>query len=92
MKWAKETGAVRSVCNVNAQLGGMILKEKNRHWFNFGPRYKRAEIEVRTLIGPADLKFQVYDKAGKMRSEVHDAIDVKWYQGEDVVEAEQPEK
>ena len=92
MKWANETGAVKSICKVNAELAGMTLKEKNRHWYNFGPRYKRAEFDVRTVIGAADLRFAVYDKQGKMRGQTVDAIDVNWYKGEDNAEPEQPER
>ena len=83
MKWARDTGAVKPVCDVDANLDGVNVKIKNRHWYNFAPKYVRAAFSVKTVIGPADLKFQVWDKAGNMLSKTHDSIDVRWQKGED---------
>ncbi len=69
--------AVKNVCDVDASLSGLDMKVKNRHWYNQGPKYLRAEFDVKTVIGPADLKFQVWAKNG-ICSKDHDAIDVKW--------------
>ena len=68
---------VKSVCDVDANLSGIDMKVKNRHWYNQGPKYLRAEFDVKTVIGPADLKFQVWAKNG-VCSRDHDAINVKW--------------
>jgi hypothetical protein len=69
--------SVKTVCEVNATLDEIDMKVKNRHWYNRGPRYLRAEFDVKTLIGPADLGFQVWTKNGVCNTD-HDSIDVKW--------------
>lgn len=43
----------------------------------FRPQYFRAEFDVKILIGPADMKFQIFDKDGQI-SKDHEDIEVQW--------------
>ncbi|EXJ73469.1 uncharacterized protein A1O5_03230 [Cladophialophora psammophila CBS 110553] len=74
------------VCKVESQLP-QDMKRKNRHWYNVGPEYLRAEFEMQVLIGPADLKFQTLSRDGVM-SRDHESIDVEWVSS--TKEASQP--
>ncbi|OQV00389.1 hypothetical protein CLAIMM_05890 [Cladophialophora immunda] len=64
------------VCKVESQLP-QDMKRKNRHWYNVGPEYLRADFDMQVLIGPADLKFQTLGRDGVM-SRGHESIDVEW--------------
>jgi hypothetical protein len=66
-----------SVCSVESVLSHRDMKKKNRHWYNFGPKYYRAEFDVRVIIGAADLKFEMVGKDGVV-SMPHDQIEVQW--------------
>jgi hypothetical protein len=67
----------RTVCTVESLLSEHDLKLKNRHWYNLGPQYWRAEFKVKILIGAADLRFQLLGKTGTI-SKKHDDIEVHW--------------
>lgn len=45
--------------------------------YNFGPQYQRADFYVKILLGPADLKFQMWGKNGQLNKN-HDEIEVQW--------------
>jgi hypothetical protein len=49
----------------------------NNPRYNLGPKYYRAEFELRVLIGPADLKFQMWGRNGRL-SKDHEEIQVLW--------------
>ncbi len=57
------------------------MKRKNRHWYNLGQEYNRAEFEVRILVG-AGLTFEIWSKDG-IRSQQHNEIHVDWESAED---------
>lgn len=38
------------VCEVETTLRPSDMKRKNRHWYNFGDEYNRAEFEVRLIV------------------------------------------
>lgn len=69
-------GGVRKVCEIEFQLAKDLLKLKNRHWYNRGAKYWRAEYEVRAIIGTG-LKFQIWGRGGLL-SKSHDEIAVNW--------------
>lgn len=71
----KRAGA-REICAVEAILNPRDMKRKNRHWYEFGKEYNRAEFEVRMLIG-AGLRFEIWSKDG-IRSRDHGEIEVQW--------------
>jgi len=68
---------VKPLCSLESVLDRGDLKLKNRHWYNFRPQYFRAEFELRILIGPADLRFQIWGKTGQL-SRDHEGIEVQW--------------
>lgn len=45
--------------------------------YNWGTQYHRADFDVKVLIGPADLKFQIWGKNGQL-SKNHEEIEVQW--------------
>src|SRR5436190_17208288 len=71
-------GGAKLVCAVDAVLGDVELKVKNRHWYNTGERYLRARFDVKVILGSADLKFQLWSKGGRIISRDHEVIAVKW--------------
>lgn len=64
------------LCRVESQLP-QNMKIKNRHWYNRGPKYSRADFDVQVIVGAADLKFQTLDRNGVL-SQSHDTIAVEW--------------
>ena len=66
----------REVCAVEAILSPQDMKRKNRHWYNLGREYNRAEFEVRLIVGTG-LKFQIWNADG-IRSRDHEEIEVQW--------------
>jgi len=73
----KHNGA-KTICALESVLSGVDMKLKNRHWYNLGPQYFRADFNVKVIIGAADLQFQFRSKEDQPFSRQHDAITVKW--------------
>ncbi|KAK5083734.1 hypothetical protein LTR05_006239 [Lithohypha guttulata] len=73
MKWE----GTKPVCVVESIIDGADLKLKNKHWYNLGKQYIRADFALKILIGPADLKFQLWGR-DKQLSKSHDQIAVQW--------------
>lgn len=71
----RQDGA-REICAVETTLNPRDMKRKNRHWYNFGREYNRAEFEVRMLIG-AGIRFEIWSNDG-IRSRESDEIEVQW--------------
>ena len=67
----------RPVCAVESILSEGDMKKKNRHWYNVGPGYYRAEFDMRVIIGAADLKFELLGKDGVV-SKPHSEVEVQW--------------
>ena len=72
----KKEGA-RPVCAVESILSDRDMKKKNRHWYNMGPEYYRAEFDMKVIIGAADLKFEMLGKDGVV-SKPHNEVEVQW--------------
>ena len=71
---------VKTLCVVESQLKDKPVEKKlkNRHWYNSGEKYLRVRFDVKVILGPADLKFQLWSKRGELLSSEHDPIQVKW--------------
>ncbi|USW48993.1 hypothetical protein Slin15195_G023120 [Septoria linicola] len=69
-------GGVKKVCQIEFVVAPDHLKPKNRHWYNRGKKYYRAEYEVRAIIA-AGLSFQIWGQDGLL-SKSHDEIEVQW--------------
>lgn len=72
---------VRGMCKVKSRLPP-DMKMKNRHWYNAGSQYLKAEFDMQVIIGPADLKFQTLSSKDGVLSQTHDNIDVEWSSNE----------
>lgn len=72
----------KEVCGVETILNPRDMKRKNRHWYNFGTEYNRAEFEVRVLVGTG-LRFEIWSKDGLRRSREHEEIEVQWEHAEE---------
>lgn len=69
-------GGAKKVCHVQFDVSPGHMKLKNRHWYNLGSKYYRAEYEVRAIMGTG-LRFQVWGKDGLL-SKDHEEIQVSW--------------
>ncbi|EED18796.1 conserved hypothetical protein [Talaromyces stipitatus ATCC 10500] len=79
-------GGAQRVCSLDIPTGYVDKKLKNRHWYNFKPAYLRATFDVKVVVGPADLKFQLWNKETHIRSREHEPIRVKWEPARDLNE------
>ena len=69
---------VSELCTLSSSLRLVPLKMKNRHWYNAGAEYLRADFDLKVVFGAADIKFQLLTKSGKVISDSHNNIEVKW--------------
>jgi hypothetical protein len=81
----------RAVCAVESLLSDRDMKKKNRHWYNLGPPYHRAEFDMKVIIGAADLKFEMVGKDG-VASRPHDEVAVQWANATEVSPQEEAEE
>ena len=73
-----KSGEAAVICSVKTLLSPDDMKLKNRHWWNLGRKYQRADFAVKMLLGVIDLKFQILGKDGETCSREHDDIAVDW--------------
>lgn len=45
--------------------------------YNVRRQYYRAEFDMKVLVGPADIRFEIWTKDGMM-SKAHEEIEVIW--------------
>ena len=67
-------------CTYNGSITGSMTEGICKlTWsrYNFGKQYHRADFDLRLLVGPADLKFQLWSK-NKQLSKDHEEIEVQW--------------
>ncbi|KAJ5930551.1 hypothetical protein N7466_006044 [Penicillium verhagenii] len=69
---------VQRVCDLDISTEKVDKKLKNRHWYNTKPTFWRTVFDVKVVVGPADLSFQLWSRDRMIRSTGHDAIAVKW--------------
>ncbi|KAJ5698126.1 hypothetical protein N7462_000131 [Penicillium macrosclerotiorum] len=69
---------VQRVCDLDIVTEGVDRKLKNRHWYNTRPSFWRTKFDVKVVVGPADLSFQLWSKDQRIRSTKHEPISVKW--------------
>ncbi|KAJ5287537.1 hypothetical protein N7478_003223 [Penicillium angulare] len=70
--------SVQRVCNLNISTENVDKKLKNRHWYNMKPTFWRTTFDVKVVVGPADLSFQLWSKDKRIRNTKHEPIGVKW--------------
>lgn len=67
------------LCEVEADLAtanSTKFKEKNRHFWSRGGHYLRVDYEVKVMIGPADLSFELWFDGEKLSKD--QPIKVEW--------------
>lgn len=73
----RHEGAQR-VCDLNIFTDGVDKKLKNRHWYSMKPTFWRMTFDVRVVVGPADLSFQLWSRDKRIQTSNHEPIAVKW--------------
>jgi hypothetical protein len=51
-----------TLCEIKSDLSGADekrFKKKNRHWWQFKEPYYRVDYQIRVVIGPADVRFEL---------------------------------
>ncbi|KAI8933611.1 hypothetical protein NX059_009339 [Plenodomus lindquistii] len=69
----------RSICRVDSDFTSLplnLFKLKNRHWWNFGPKYHRISYLVKVNLGPADISFELWHNGVKLSKD--NAVKVEW--------------
>ncbi|CAI7625480.1 unnamed protein product [Penicillium manginii] len=79
----RQKGA-HSVCHLDIITEGVDRKLKNRHWYSMKPTFWRTVFDVKVVVGPADLSFQLWSKDKRIRSTSHEPIAVKWMPARDL--------
>ena len=69
---------VQRVCNLEVSTQCVDRKLKNRHWYSVKPNFWRIAFEVKVIVGPADLSFQLWSKDKRIQSGKHEPIAVNW--------------
>ncbi|KAJ5655126.1 hypothetical protein N7490_002129 [Penicillium lividum] len=69
---------VQKVCDLDISTENVDKKLKNRHWYSTKPTFWRTTFDVRVVVGPADLSFQLWSRDQRIMSTKHKAIAVKW--------------
>ncbi|EKG18078.1 hypothetical protein MPH_04768 [Macrophomina phaseolina MS6] len=85
--------SVSSVCTIESSLEHADMQRKNARWYHWAREYWLAEFEMRILLGPADLRFQLWGKDGQRLDREERDVAVEWEVVErrrtvDVVEGE----
>jgi hypothetical protein len=77
---------VQKVCSLDIATGDVDKKLKNRHWYSVKPAFWRTAFDVKVVVGPADLTFQLWSKDRRIRSGKHEPIAVSWMPAEELEE------
>ncbi|THY30127.1 hypothetical protein D6D00_03140 [Aureobasidium pullulans] len=67
----------KPLCVLESFIDDRALTLKNRHWYNVGRQYYRAEFDMKVIVGPADIRFEIWTKEGRI-SKAHEDIEVIW--------------
>ncbi|PVH93403.1 hypothetical protein DM02DRAFT_619306 [Periconia macrospinosa] len=67
------------LCEISSDLSSTAptrFAERNRHFWSLGKHYLRIEYQIRVLIGPADLRFELWFDGEKLSKDT--SINVEW--------------
>ncbi|OKP09724.1 hypothetical protein PENSUB_4995 [Penicillium subrubescens] len=70
-------GAQR-ICDLDISTDSVDKKLKNRHWYSMKPAFWRSTFDVRVVVGPADLSFQLWSRDKRIQASKHEPIAVNW--------------
>lgn len=68
---------VRTVCVVQADVSQTKRIVKNGKWYSRSQRWEMTLIDVRVLLGSADLKIEVWNDGRRLNAD-HDQVLIKW--------------
>ncbi|KAE9379840.1 hypothetical protein N431DRAFT_552160 [Stipitochalara longipes BDJ] len=71
------------ICDISSDLSSVPLsmfKLKNRHWWNTRAKYHRIEYVIKVVLGPADLRFELWHDGKKLSND--NPIRVEWFSAE----------
>ncbi|KAF5855679.1 hypothetical protein ETB97_008614 [Aspergillus alliaceus] len=71
-------GGLQVVCSLDIETDDVDKKLKNGHWYSLKPAFWRTVFDVKVVVGPADLSFQLWSKDRRIRGSKHEPITVKW--------------
>ncbi|KAL8901352.1 MAG: hypothetical protein Q9207_005247 [Kuettlingeria erythrocarpa] len=72
-------GDARVLCEIESDLSTADetkFKEKNRRFWNLGKHYFKVDYDVKVLIGPADVRFELWFNGQKLSKD--QSIRVEW--------------
>jgi hypothetical protein len=70
----------QTVCEITSDFSTLPLtafKLKNRHWWNRGRRYHRINYHIKVVLGPADIRFELWHNGQKFSE--GNSIKVEWH-------------
>ncbi|KAI9801059.1 MAG: hypothetical protein M1833_002927 [Piccolia ochrophora] len=73
------TPEVQVCCDIESNLSEADERsfiEKNKHFWNFGKHYKQINYSIKVIVGPADLRFELWFDGRKFSKD--QAIKVDW--------------
>jgi hypothetical protein len=72
--------ACRTICEIKSDFSSLplaLFKLKNRHWWNKGQKYHRIEYCVKVVLGPADVRFELWYNGRRLSED--NSIQVEWH-------------
>ncbi|KAL8816329.1 MAG: hypothetical protein Q9223_004643 [Gallowayella weberi] len=80
-------GDAHILCEIESDLSSADeskFKEKNKHFWNLGKHYFKIDYEIKVLIGPADVRFELWFSGQKLSKDR--PIKVEWQEPPDAIE------
>ncbi|KAJ5918391.1 hypothetical protein N7454_010766 [Penicillium verhagenii] len=67
------------ICNIKVDMSSVDRTAKNSRWYQFKEKYYEAVINLKVVVGPTDLQFELWNvNGGRIRGETHDPVSVVW--------------
>ncbi|KAL8810328.1 MAG: hypothetical protein Q9200_002665 [Gallowayella weberi] len=80
-------GDAHILCEIESDLSSADeskFKEKNKHFWSLGKHYFKIDYEIKVLIGPADVRFELWFSGQKLSKDR--PIKVEWQEPPDAIE------
>ncbi|EON62947.1 hypothetical protein W97_02173 [Coniosporium apollinis CBS 100218] len=71
------------LCEIESDLSAADerkFKEKNKHFWNFGKHHFKVDYEIRVIIGPADIQFELWFDGQKLSKDKPIRVDPRFDQ------------
>ncbi|KAJ5930577.1 hypothetical protein N7466_006070 [Penicillium verhagenii] len=67
------------ICNIKVDMSSVDRTAKNSRWYHLKEKYYEAVINLKVIVGPTDLQFELWNvNGGRIRGETHDPVSVVW--------------